>query len=170
VGSAGVSVYILNPNSADSPEALAFMEFMITQMEPQLRTNFFPDEDELFFVDAYYDEEVMLYEQRIGVNRQKLLKAEEDGDETDKKMAQARIDELEQNFQLLCEEQKLLSAKSTAQFRAMRSQFIYVRSNVQFYGPDFYPLIMRFADGQMKSDQLLAELSQKVRMMELEGQ
>jgi len=161
--------YLLNPNSADSPEALAFMEYMAVNMEPEQRVNFFPDENDLLLEGYYFSSEIEVYEKYIPLLRQRLQSAEEDGDEDEMQAIQARIDEEDAHYQWICEENERLSAEAIAQYRAIREQIVCPPPRISMIGQDLYPLYMRFVDGQIKGDQYLAELDQKVRMMELEG-
>ncbi len=161
-----VQALLINPYTQNYDTAQRFVEFMAANQSGTLRANLMPGENEPIR-DPYYN--VEWFDREIS-NAEKALK---EAKEEDKRNIQDRLDLLHREYDEQKRYEWLATEKSIASFRALDPYFVLQTPNPIFSLDANKELVdlfyNRFLDGQISVDQLLKELDQKLRMIELEN-
>ncbi|NLG25550.1 MAG: extracellular solute-binding protein [Clostridiales bacterium] len=168
---ADVSAIALSPAGRDNPQAIDFLRFYAGHMPGRTRISLYTDENEPV-ENYYYAENVKQTLQYIARLEKSMAQAD---DENDKKQYRQMLDDANQNYENMQKNERYeISAADIAGYRELERYLVVNKPNALFTGSgdgskEVFELIQRFVSGQIKTDQFLMEINQKLRMMALEG-
>lgn len=164
-----MSVYVVNPNSTQHELALRYLEYVAENGDTRDRYLVRPDLNEPV-PEPYMIQDKLDAEKALKEAEEDLEKAEE----ADKKEAQEYVDMVREWLKNTERNYWQISAEDIATYRELAQ---YMRINIDSamlnYGStsfeEFYKELQRYAEGQIKLDELLRELDKKSKMIFYEG-
>ena len=166
--SAQMTVAFVNPFSQHREEAVAFLEAVAREMEPLLKIQLCPEENEPV-KNPNYDADLAAYDQSVADAQAQLDAAETDAE----KQAYAAIlaEYKKAREQFFRYDAWQASEESIARYRAFAPQIIVIR-NLGMGGNNssaFYELQNQFTQGLITADEFIEGVDGKLQMMMLEG-
>ncbi|MCL2810343.1 MAG: hypothetical protein FWD25_00425 [Clostridia bacterium] len=165
-----LTVYALNPNSTQEEVALHYLEYQAEHGDPRSRYMLRPDLSEPV-PESYAIESKRTAEQYLAEALEKLDKA----DEADIKDIEAEIESYQAWLDDIERYYWMIPAEALAEYRALAPYFVLSIDSVMLnYDAgsveELFSDLQRYAQGQMRLDEMLRELDKKSRMIFLEGQ
>jgi len=163
---AQVSWLILNQKSADNEEAMRFMQYCAEHMYPSTLINTMPDENEPI-EDAFYVQFIESSKEQLSILETLLEMA----DEGIKPFIETDIQNEKLWMENLEKDRWAASPEDIARYRSLYDHISIAKPNLLFsrYNDEITTLINRYVENQIKGDQFIMELSQKLYMMQMEG-
>ena len=167
---ASLCVAVLNPKSAANPQAIQFLEYCAEHLDAEALIALVPGADEPV-ENPYYREQLKYHEEYMARIRFSM----ESADENEKKQYRQMLDEAEESFAAEEKDSRyLIDSDEIRAYRDLEDRLVISRVNplVSLGGDaskEVYELSRRYVDGQIKADQFLMEINQKLRMIALEG-
>jgi ABC-type glycerol-3-phosphate transport system substrate-binding protein len=161
-----LSALVLNQKSADKDEAMRFMQYYAENMYQAMRVNTMPGENEPI-ENPYSTQNAINYRERLDILESILEMA----DEGAKPLIETDIYNIKQAIEDEDKQKWAASPESIARYRSFYDYIEIVKVSPLFsrYNDEITTLINRYLDKQIKSGQFIMELSQKLRMMQMEG-
>ena len=166
--SAQMTVAFVNPFSQHREEAVAFLEAVAREMEPVLKIQLCPEENEPVR-NPNYDTTLAAYDQMIADAQAQLDGAETDAEKQAYAVILAEYEKMREDFLRYGAWQA--SAESIARYREFAPQIIVIR-NLGMGGDNasaFYELQNQFTQGLITADEFIEGVDGKLQMMMLEG-
>ena len=166
--SAQMTVAFVNPFSQHREEAVAFLEAVAREMEPLLKIQLCPEENEPV-KNPDYETTLAAYDQSIADAQAQLDAAETDAEKQAYAAILAEYEKAREQFFRYDAWQA--SAESIARYRAFAPQIIVIR-NLGMGGDNssaFYELQNQFTQGLITADEFIEGVDGKLQMMMLEG-
>ena len=166
--SAQMTVAFVNPFSEHREEAVAFLEAVAREMEPLLKIQLCPEENEPV-KNPDYETTLAAYDQSIADAQAQLDAAETDAEKQAYAAILAEYEKAREQFFRYDAWQA--SAESIARYRAFAPQIIVIR-NLGMGGDNssaFYELQNQFTQGLITADEFIEGVDGKLQMMMLEG-
>ena len=166
--SAQMTVAFVNPFSQHREEAVAFLEAVAREMEPLLKIQLCPEENEPV-KNPNYDADLAAYDQSVADAQAQLDAAETDAEKQAYAAILAEYEKAREDF--LRYDAWQASAESIARYRAFAPQIIVIR-NLGMGGDNssaFYELQNQFTQGLITADEFIEGVDGKLQMMMLEG-
>ena len=160
------SVAFINPYSENQDLALAFIEALSENLEPEIQYILFEDMDEPL-LNSYHDEAVQNMEEYL-----EMLRAEyEDADEADKQELAENITEYEGYLEEIREDIWEISQDDIAWVNENGQNLKFAVRNWLYSNDngEAWELIEQYASGQLDAERLMKEIDRKIRMMILEN-
>jgi ABC-type glycerol-3-phosphate transport system substrate-binding protein len=163
-------VAALSPKSVGNPQAIQFLEYCAENPDAEARIALVPGADEPV-EDPYYRERLKYHEEYMSNLRFSM----ESADENEKKQYQKMLDEAEESFAAEEKDSRyLIDADEIGTYRNMEDKLVISQPNPLYAAggdaaKEVYELTRRYMDGQIKADQFLMEINQKLKMIALEG-
>lgn len=162
------TVMFANPQSKNADLAIAYLECALASLRPEAARVLSPASDEPVRQE---DAEAILREMQTGLQEARALR--EEAQEADKPDYDALIDYYETWIENAEEHQWRVSAAGLARWREIAPQSVLpANSPLLVYGggaEQIWTLTDRYMQGQIDVDAFLSELTQKARMIQLEG-
>ena len=166
--SAQMTVAFVNPFSQHREEAIAFLEAVVREMEPVLKIQLCPEENEPVR-SPDYDTTLAAYDQMIADAQTQHDAAETDAEKQAYAVILAEYEKMREDFLRYGAWQA--SEESIARYRAFAPQIIVIR-NLGMGGDNssaFYELQNQFTQGLITADEFIEGVDGKLQMMMLEG-
>ena len=166
--SAQMTVAFVNPFSQHREEAVAFLEAVAREMEPLLKIQLCPEENEPV-KNPDYETTLAAYDQSIADAQAQLDAAETDAEKQAYAAILAEYEKAREQFFRYDAWQA--SEESIARYRAFAPQIIVIR-NLGMGGDNssaFYELQNQFTQGLITADEFIEGVDGKLQMMMLEG-
>ncbi len=166
--SAQMTVAFVNPFSEHREEAVAFLEAVAREMEPLLKIQLCPEENEPV-KNPNYETTLAAYDQSIADAQAQLDAAETDAEKQAYAAILAEYEKAREQFFRYDAWQA--SEESIARYRAFAPQIIVIR-NLGMGGDNssaFYELQNQFTQGLITADEFIEGVDGKLQMMMLEG-
>lgn len=166
--SAQMTVAFVNPFSQHREEAIAFLEAVAREMEPLLKIQLCPEENEPV-KNPSYDTMLAAYDQMIADAQAQLDAAETEAEKQAYAAILAEYEKVRADFLRYGAWQA--SEESIARYRAFTPQIIVIR-NLGMGGDNasaFYELQNQFTQGLITADEFIEGVDGKLQMMMLEG-
>ncbi|HIV30142.1 MAG TPA: carbohydrate ABC transporter substrate-binding protein [Candidatus Pullichristensenella excrementipullorum] len=166
--SAQMTVAFVNPFSQHREEAVAFLEAVAREMEPLLKIQLCPEENEPV-KNPSYDTMLAAYDQMIADAQAQLDAAETEAEKQAYAAILAEYEKVRADFLRYGAWQA--SEESIARYRAFAPQIIVIR-NLGMGGDNasaFYELQNQFTQGLITADEFIEGVDGKLQMMMLEG-
>ena len=166
--SAQMTVAFVNPFSEHREEAVAFLEAVAREMEPLLKIQLCPEENEPV-KNPDYETTLAAYDQMIADAQAQLDAAETDAEKQAYAAILAEYEKAREDF--LRYDAWQASEESIARYRAFAPQIIVIR-NLGMGGDNssaFYELQNQFTQGLITADEFIEGVDGKLQMMMLEG-
>lgn len=166
--SAQMTVAFVNPFSQHREEAIAFLEAVAREMEPLLKIQLCPEENEPV-KNPSYDTMLAAYDQMIADAQAQLDAAETEAEKQAYAAILAEYEKVRADFLRYGAWQA--SEESIARYRAFAPQIIVIR-NLGMGGDNasaFYELQNQFTQGLITADEFIEGVDGKLQMMMLEG-
>lgn len=166
--SAQMTVAFVNPFSQHREEAVAFLEAVAREMEPLLKIQLCPEENEPV-KNPSYDTMLVAYDQMIADAQAQLDAAETEAEKQAYAAILAEYEKVRADFLRYGAWQA--SEESIARYRAFTPQIIVIR-NLGMGGDNasaFYELQNQFTQGLITADEFIEGVDGKLQMMMLEG-
>ena len=166
--SAQMTVAFVNPFSQHREEAIAFLEAVAREMEPVLKIQLCPEENEPVR-SPDYDTTLAAYDQMIADAQTQHDAAETDAEKQAYAAILAEYEKMREDFLRYGAWQA--SEESIARYRAFAPQIIVIR-NLGMGGDNasaFYELQNQFTQGLITADEFIEGVDGKLQMMMLEG-
>ena len=166
--SAQMTVAFVNPFSQHREEAIAFLEAVVREMEPVLKIQLCPEENEPVR-NPNYDTTLAAYDQMIADAQTQHDAAETDAEKQAYAAILAEYEKMREDFLRYGAWQA--SEESIARYRAFAPQIIVIR-NLGMGGDNasaFYELQNQFTQGLITADEFIEGVDGKLQMMMLEG-
>ena len=166
--SAQMTVAFVNPFSQHREEAIAFLEAVVREMEPVLKIQLCPEENEPVR-SPDYDTTLAAYDQMIADAQTQHDAAESDAEKQAYAVILAEYEKMREDFLRYGAWQA--SEESIARYRAFAPQIIVIR-NLGMGGDNasaFYELQNQFTQGLITADEFIEGVDGKLQMMMLEG-
>ena len=166
--SAQMTVAFVNPFSQHREEAVAFLEAVAREMEPLLKIQLCPEENEPV-KNPNYETTLAAYDQSIADAQAQLDAAETDAEKQAYAAILAEYEKAREQFFRYDAWQA--SEESIARYRAFAPQIIVIR-NLGMGGDNssaFYELQNQFTQGLITADEFIEGVDGKLQMMMLEG-
>ena len=166
--SAQMTVAFVNPFSQHREEAIAFLEAVAREMEPLLKIQLCPEENEPV-KNPSYDTMLAAYDQMIADAQAQLDAAETEAEKQAYVAILAEYEKVRADFLRYGAWQA--SEESIARYRAFTPQIIVIR-NLGMGGDNasaFYELQNQFTQGLITADEFIEGVDGKLQMMMLEG-
>ena len=166
--SAQMTVAFVNPFSQHREEAVAFLEAVVREMEPVLKIQLCPEENEPVR-SPDYDTTLAAYDQMIADAQTQHDAAETDAEKQAYAVILAEYEKMREDFLRYGAWQA--SEESIARYRAFAPQIIVIR-NLGMGGDNasaFYELQNQFTQGLITADEFIEGVDGKLQMMMLEG-
>ena len=166
--SAQMTVAFVNPFSEHREEAVAFLEAVAREMEPLLKIQHCPEENEPV-KNPDYETTLAAYDQSIADAQAQLDAAETDAEKQAYAAILAEYEKAREQFFRYDAWQA--SEESIARYRAFAPQIIVIR-NLGMGGDNssaFYELQNQFTQGLITADEFIEGVDGKLQMMMLEG-
>ena len=166
--SAQMTVAFVNPFSQHREEAVAFLEAVAREMEPLLKIQLCPEENEPV-KNPSYDTMLAAYDQMIADAQAQLDAAETEAEKQAYAVILAEYEKMREDFLRYGAWQA--SEESIARYRAFAPQIIVIR-NLGMGGDNasaFYELQNQFTQGLITADEFIEGVDGKLQMMMLEG-
>ena len=166
--SAQMTVAFVNPFSQHREEAVAFLEAVVREMEPVLKIQLCPEENEPVR-NPNYDTTLAAYDQMIADAQTQHDAAETDAEKQAYAAILAEYEKMREDFLRYGAWQA--SEESIARYRAFAPQIIVIR-NLGMGGDNasaFYELQNQFTQGLITADEFIEGVDGKLQMMMLEG-
>lgn len=166
--SAQMTVAFVNPFSQHREEAVAFLEAVAREMEPVLKIQLCPEENEPVR-NPNYDTTLAAYDQMIADAQTQHDAAETDAEKQAYAAILAEYEKMREDFLRYGAWQA--SEESIARYRAFAPQIIVIR-NLGMGGDNasaFYELQNQFTQGLITADEFIEGVDGKLQMMMLEG-
>ena len=166
--SAQMTVAFVNPFSQHREEAIAFLEAVAREMEPLLKIQLCPEENEPV-KNPSYDTMLAAYDQMIADAQAQLDAAETEAEKQAYAAILAEYEKMREDFLRYGAWQA--SEESIARYRAFAPQIIVIR-NLGMGGDNasaFYELQNQFTQGLITADEFIEGVDGKLQMMMLEG-
>jgi hypothetical protein len=164
--SAQMNMLVLNKKSAESEEAMRFLQYYAENMYPATCVNTMPNENEPI-KNPNHVQGLKHSQEQLGILESLL----EIADEGTKPFIEADIQSYKGMIET--EEQWRWSAtpEDIARYRSLYDYVSITKPNLLFtrYYEETSTLINRYIERQIKGDQFIMELSQKLYMMQMEG-
>lgn len=161
-------VLFANPQSKNADLAIAYLECALTALGPESARLISPANDEPVLVEDF---EAIVRDMRSGLEEARALR--EAAHEADKPDYDALIDYYDAWLQNTEENRWRVSAEAIARWREIAPQGVLISSAplLTYDGgaEQVYTLLDRYLAGQLDLDAFLSELTQKARMIQLEG-
>jgi hypothetical protein len=163
---AQVSWLVLNQKSAGNEEAMRFMQYCAEHMYSSTRINTMPYENEPI-EDAFYIQYIKGSKEQLSILESLL----EIADEGTKPLIETQIQSEKLWMEGLEKDRWAASPESIARYRSLCDHVSIAKANLLFtrFNEEIATLINRYAERQIKSEQFIMELSQKLRAMQMEG-
>ena len=162
-----MNIIVVNPHTKNRDMALEFIQYYVENLPATMRIAMMPNVSEPIEDDDYLNQ--MKY---INERRAQLEAALEEADEGEKANLENELKALETDVERAENMRWAYSAKDIENYRAQYENAVYADGYSLFGGAaggELQTLITRYSDGQIASDQFIAEISQKLRMIEMEG-
>ena len=166
--SAQMTVAFVNPFSQHREEAIAFLEAVAREMEPLLKIQLCPEENEPV-KNPSYDTMLAAYDQMIADAQAQLDAAETEAEKQAYAAILAEYEKVRADFLRYGAWQA--SEESIARYREFAPQIIVIR-NLGMGGDNataFYELQNQFTQGLITADEFIEGVDGKLQMMMLEG-
>jgi ABC-type glycerol-3-phosphate transport system substrate-binding protein len=163
-------VAVLNPKSQDNPQAIRFLEYCAENLDAESRIALVPGANDPV-EDPYFAERLRYHAEYV----ERIKFSMESADENEKKQYQQMLDEAEKSFATEEKDSRyLIDSDEIKSYREMESMLVISKPNPMYAAggdaaKEVYELSKRYMDGQIKADQFLLEINQKLRMIALEG-
>jgi len=161
-----MEVLLVNPYSLHFDQALAFVEYVASNLDTRMRVDLMPGENEPVRYPGF---DVAWYYTSIKETEVAIAAAKEE----DKRTLSDRLDVLKKELENELRFEWLVTAQSVAEFRALDPYFMLRRPNPLTgigYSQEITDLFYnRFLQGQISAEQFLKELDQKMLMIEREN-
>jgi ABC-type glycerol-3-phosphate transport system substrate-binding protein len=163
---AQVTWLVLNQKAADSEEAMRFMQYCAENMYSAMRVNTMPDENEPI-ENPHYTQSLVYYQEQLGILESLLEMA----DEGTKLFIETDIQRYNEFMETKEQWRWATTPEDIARYRSLYDYVSITKANLLFsrYNEEIMTLIDRYLDRQIKGDQFIMELSQKLYMMQMEG-
>ncbi len=161
-----LSVYVINPSSQNAENAFTFFEYMCENMPEDTRIVLVPDYNEPM-ISPYYENEKKDIQNTLEMYRKQIeeAKTEEEKERYEENLAdyQRYAESAEKRKYAITEEQ-------IAAYRTIAPDCVILSNVSQFWGDETAPLINRFTEGQLNTDQFIAEFERVIRMITMEAE
>ena len=161
-------VLFANPQSKNADLATSYLECALTALGPESARLISPANDEPVLVEDF---EAIVRDMRSGLEEARALR--EAAHEADKPDYDALIDYYDAWLQNTEENRWRVSAEAIARWREIAPQGVLISSAplLTYDGgaEQVYTLLDRYLAGQLDLDAFLSELTQKARMIQMEG-
>jgi ABC-type glycerol-3-phosphate transport system substrate-binding protein len=163
---AQVSWLVFNQKAADSEEAMRLIQYYAENMNPEMRVNTMPDENEPI-ENSHYTQSLVYYQEQLGILESLL----EITDEGTKPFIETDIQRYKELMETKEQWRWLTTPEDIARYRSLYDYVSIAKANLLFsrYYEETSTLLNRYIERQIKGDQFIMELSQKLRMMQMEG-
>lgn len=162
--------YVVNPNSANAEVAVRYLEYLADHAAARERYALRPDLNEPV-MHPFMAKFIAEQEAELEARKKELETAEE----ADRQSLQESIDTQTRNLERNRRNGWMIDPESLAEYRALAPR-IRLNSESLFFGYDdaameeTWKVLQRYAEGQVKLDEMLREMDKKLQMIFLEGQ
>lgn len=161
-----MSVYFVNPNSANKELATEFLEYVVQHMESRTKILLNPDANEP--VETSYYASSMKYAQE---NLESIQRDYEEAAEEDKADLKESLDSMQRWIDYIEEDRWDVSVQDIANYREV-APYVIISTNAWASGDmtNASNAMQRYMDGNMDAEQFAKEFDRIVTMMQMENQ